>query len=264
MFAFARLLIHHFRTLSASLAALFVVGACATGGAAVSSAVQSEIRSIWLSLPESRSNCRSFDYFPDGGLRNFACHVGEQGRLDELADAAGMPVFRAGPHEGGFLDLDNDRDFGRYNPDFVRWLSEAALPAADDEAFRRRTQPIWDRFVAPLARVHLATYRKWEREPELLRSERERYEAMLNGEGVPPYDYERYFYFLNSGFADNPEGGYDYFSDRGFDGGRFDGNVIKTAAAFWLRRHIDGTADEFYTGLKRAFAIYEPEALRDY
>lgn len=229
----------------------------ASGPAALAAA---RARVVWANLSESRSRCGEYDYFPEGGLRNFACHVADFGTYAELARASGTTVFLSGPHDNQQLNLSSRTDFGRYNPRFVRFLIDHAIPAAADRGFYEETKFVWQASVAPLARVYLATYRKWRSQPELLRAERERYETLLAAGNLPEADYERYYDFLLDSFGDEGRAGAS-------EGGRFasdaayDGNVVKTAAAFWLRRHIDGTAELFYEGLEKAIRTYDPALL---
>ncbi len=109
-------------------------------------------------------------------------------------------------------------------------------------------------------RVYLATYRKWQAHPELLRAERARFEALLAAGTLPEADYERYYTFLLDSFGEDGRDGATGAGSFLVDG-PYDGNVVKTAAAFWLRRHIDGTAGLFYEGLEKAIRTYEPALL---
>jgi hypothetical protein len=236
-----------------------LLAACAQPAArdhAADPALRDRALQLWLGLPHTRTMCGAYDYFPDGGMRNFACHLGPPAAYATLVELAPLPVFLSGPHSRVALDLESQTDFGRYNPDFVRWLARVALPDARDSAFARATRPVWQGYVRPLAQIHRVTYDKWRANPRLLASETRRYLNMLEQGEVPAYDYERFFYFMNPGFAQNPDGGFTGFVDDGFDGG-YNGNVVKTAAAFWLRRHVDGTAEIFYEALLRAFETYD-------
>jgi hypothetical protein len=222
-------------------------------------AVVARVKRLWLELPASEDSCGDFDYFPGGGMKSFACHLDFSSTLVWLTRAWGKALFVDGPHQPGHLDLDNDKSFGHYNPELVRWLVDHLVPAATDPAFRERTQAIYDQQVRPLATIFDATYKKLQASPECRDREVARYQALLDGPGVPPMDYERYFFFMNPKFCDNPDGDFDYFHARGFDGG-FDGNVVKTCTAFWIRRTIDGTAATFYEGLEKLRNTYEPRA----
>lgn len=223
--------------------------------------IESLSRQAMQQLPESENACDSFDYFPDGGMQSFYCHIKQVITYERAREILPVSIFLHGPH-GTELDLNNSRSFGHYNPEFVALLTEYGVPAARDESFRRATQGIYDEYVSPLARIMFVTYRKFQKNPELLRNEVRKLENQLEkGQDVHPLYYEKYFYFMNPGFADNPEGGFEYFSDRGFDGG-YSGNVVKTAAYFWIRRSIDGTDKEFFRALMKLMQTYDSAYLQ--
>lgn len=225
--------------------------------------VDSIARRAWQALGDTTHQCDSFDYFPNGGMRNFYCHLRSVVDYPTVVRLIDVDVFESGPHQDS-LNLSSAHDFGRYNPEFVRRLSDWTLPAAEDESFRRTTQPAYDRFVAPLARTYWATHLKLSENDELWASEASRLEALLDTkEGVSSSFYERYFYFLNPGFADNPDGGFGAFVDSGFDGGVYSGNVVKSAVGFWLRRRLDGTAGEFKRGLDDLMRVYDEDFVAD-
>jgi len=69
-----------------------------------------------------------------------------------------------------------------------------------------------------------------------------------------------HFGLYQSGFF-HEDAGFDYFYKHGFDGGH-NGNVVKTCIAFWIRRTIDGTANEFYKGLLKLLKTYDPGLLK--
>lgn len=224
-------------------------------------AVIRKVKVLWLGLSDSQESCGDFDYFPGGGMKSFACHLELDSTLAWLTRAWGKGIFVDGPHQPGNLDLENTASFGHYNPEFVRFLVDHLVPAASDPAFREKTQATYDKYVRPLAKIFVATYDKLEANPECRAHEVDRYRAFLDAGKVPVMDYERYFFFMNKDFCSNPDGGFDYFNNRGFDGG-YDGNVVKTCTAFWIRRTVDGTAAIFYEGLKKLIATYEPNRPR--
>jgi len=225
---------------------------------------RSTVKDVWRNLDRTRNTCREeFDYHPDGGMRIFACHLRSLITYKRLQKLAGTRIFLDGPHTRGHLDLEARRSFGRYNPAFVRWAVDNLIPAADNVAFRQRTQPLYDRYVRPLAAIFLVTYQKTRAEPGCFEREVERYTDFLRGAKGPRVSdmpYERYFYFMNKRFCEKPDGGFDYFVDRGFDG-RVSGNVVKTCVAWWIRRTIDGTAFEWFRGLQKLIRTYDPELL---
>ena len=224
-------------------------------------AVASKIREVWLKLGKTKNACDEFDYFPQGGMRIFACHLKSLTSLEFLQEASGLVMFSQGPHQGARLKLDHRHQFGHYNPDFVRWMVENLVPGAGDAALRKATQAHYDKYVKPLARIFYATWQKARREPECFRREVERYRSMMDQKELPEMYYERFFFFMNPDFCAHADAGFGYFYEHGFDGG-YDGNVVKTCIAFWMRRTIDGTADEFSRGLLKLIKTYDPGLLK--
>lgn len=219
-------------------------------------------RQALLQLPDSEDGCPdSSNYFPDGGMRSFYCHINSVVSYEKVRSSLSIPIFLSGPH-GQNLKLDSDSSFGHYNPEFVELLVENGIPGAEDEDFRKATQFIYDRYVASLARTMYVTYKKFQQNPELLRKEARSLEYRLESQGqVERMYYEKYFYFMNPGFAENPDGGFDYFVDRGFDAG-YNGNVVKTCAYFWIRRSLDGTDKAFFRGLMKLMRTYDSAYLQ--
>jgi hypothetical protein len=242
------------------LAISLVVSATQTAGAG-QDPVSAKIRDVWLKLHKTKNACEEFDYFPDGGMRIFACHLKSLTSLPFLAEASGLAVFSQGPHKGTMLKLDHRFQFGHYNPDFVRWMAENLVPGAQDTSLRKATQKHYDKYVKPLATIFYATWKKAQEEPECFRREVERYRSLIQQKKLPEMYYERFFFFMNPDFCAHADDGFDYFYKHGFDAGH-NGNVVKTCIAFWMRRTIDGTADEFYQGLHKLLKTYDPGLLK--
>lgn len=217
-------------------------------------------REALLQLPDSKNGCDSFDYFPEGGIRSFYCHIQQVVSYEKARKALPVDIFVSGPH-GDNLDLNNNRSFGHYNPEFVTLLVDHGVPGSEDQAFRKLTQPIYDRYVSSLARIMFVTYRKFQKNPELLRQEAFALRRSLESGGLPDYYYEKYFYFMNPKFGENPDADFEYYYNNGFDGG-YDGNVVKTAAYFWIRRSEDGTDKAFFRGLMKLLQTYDSAYLQ--
>ncbi len=197
-------------------------------------------RQLWLALPESKERCGEFDYFPEGGMRNFYCHLLSQTGWAELQKIAGMPIFLKGPHSKARLDLKSRKSFGYYNPELVRWLGATFIPAAGDEKFRALTQPIYDKYVRPLARTFYASHEKLRADGAFLEQEKRALLAAVAKGRVDEMPYEKYY---------------------NYTGGEYDGNVSKTAVAFWIRRSIDGTDGDFFSDLTRLLGAYDARFL---
>lgn len=217
-------------------------------------------QTLWLNLDKTTNTCSEFDYHPNGGMRIFGCHMASLLTWESLQDLAGVPVFVAGPHTAERLDLDNATSFGHYNPEFVVWAEQALIPGTHDSAFRSRTQPMYDAYVQPLARVHLLVWEKLQENEACMVKERDAYMAATEA-GSDGY-YERWFWFMNPAFCSHT-GNESWYFDNGFDGG-VSGNVVKTAVGFWLRRSVDETADEFAHALVALLQAYDAQWLREH
>jgi hypothetical protein len=225
-----------------------------SAAAASNSELDSIVKKAWLNLGESKSVCGDYDYFPEGGMRNFACHLGHFISFKKFQKLIGVPVYLKGPHQAGELDLNSQTDFGRYNPAFVKKLRKVMIPAVKDKKFLKATERNYTRFISPIARIYYVTYKKIHAHPVFINIEKTEYLAAVAG--GRNYDHEPFFFFMNPEFFTRPDT--DYLFTNGFDGG-YSGNVVKTAVAFWIRRNIDGTAEEFFKGLSLLVDTYDPE-----
>lgn len=211
------------------------------------------IREVWRGLINTQNQCSgTFDYHPNGGMRIWACHVVSLMTVQALQTLAGVPIFIGGPHDvaNDDLKLNEENTYGHYNPAFVTWATENLIPGADDQRFRFNTQRVYDQYVAPLARVFWATSEKAINNPACFEREVERFETLTANGELPFFDYERYFYFMNNDFCDTSDPDFNRYDNR------YDGNVVKTSIAFWIRRSADGTFDEFRAGLEKLIDTY--------
>lgn len=231
----------------------------AFGNAPSPAVVQGTIEKAVLGLDGSKNGCPgAYDYFPQGGMQIFYCHLKDRLDYATVEKLSGVSVFSDGPHRNGQLDL-AAKSFGRYNLTFVRWLAKA-IPGLGNATVRRAVQPVYDKSIKPLARIFYVTYRKLSAKPSYLRKEKRHYASLVSRKRTAGY-YEKFFYFMSPGFYARPKGSMSYFNKHGFDGG-VDGNVTKTCTAFWIRRSLDGTAQEFFAGLKSLLRLYDAAFLR--
>lgn len=221
-----------------------------------------QVRNAWKKLPKTKSLCPEFDYFPGGGIRNYYCHLKNFSNLPELEEYFGGKVFLKGPHKDGFLILDDRLDFGHYNPEFPVFLRNTMIPASKDKTFRALTQPIYNEYVRPLARTYYATYMKLGSNRVYKVRERIRYKSLIAKKTLEPYYYEKYYSFMEPGFTDD-ENKHVSSKFQVYPGDEeFEGNVVKTAVLFWIRRSIDKTDTEFFEGLKLLLLTYDADFLK--
>jgi hypothetical protein len=226
--------------------------------------LKDRIRFAWSELAESKSQCPDYDYFPNGGIQNFYCHLKNFSNLPEVESFFGSPIFLKGPHKEGFLILNSQDEFGYYNPEFPKFLRKYFLPAGKNQTFRDITQPVFDSSVRPLARIMFLTYLKLNSNPVYFTKERIRYRELLESKRLDPFYYEKYYSFLYPNFTDQPDiriaSKFARFQDLNpLD---YDGNVVKTAVFFWIRRGIDGTDKEFFAGLGELMEIYDQNFIK--
>lgn len=233
------------------------------------STLDTKMQSFWYSLPASETSCDSFDYFPDGGIRSFWCHISGV-NLMTLEQLTGEKVYISGPHQKGF-EFQNTNDFGHYNPKFIDNMIELSIPGPDDLAFVRSTQLVYDKYVQKLARIHYVTYAKLDKNKACAQKELSLYKKEISAAvkskntmetAIGSFEveyYERWYYFMNKEFCQNSSE--EYLSNNGFDDGGYNGNVVKSVVGFWLRREMDGTKLNFVTGLKKLLGQYDAKWL---
>src|SRR5438874_1674024 len=86
------------------------------------------IAEAWRALPETGSGCGAdldFDYGVEGGMRNFFCRALTIFSWKRLLSLAPAFPFLSGPHTNGKLELQSKKQFGHYDPQFVRWAAAA-------------------------------------------------------------------------------------------------------------------------------------------
>ncbi|MCB1189712.1 MAG: SH3 domain-containing protein [Leptospiraceae bacterium] len=209
------------------------------------------VSAAWFHLEKSKTMCSEFDYFPGGGIRSFYCHILSFISYADFQNLAGIPIFKQGPHTIDSLVLDSTDSFGYYNKDFAVKIRNLLIP--DNNIFRSATQEIYNKYVQSLARIHYVTYQKLNNNKNYLNQEKRLYLKLIHEKKLVAYYYEKYYSFMDEGFFTNQNKN-GYYANGGYDG-----NVVKTATAFWIRRHIDGTAEEFYKGLFKLLNLYDAD-----
>lgn len=212
--------------------------------------VERAARAAWLGLPATKSACpQHFDFFPKGGLLNFYCHAQTVLGVEQLEQLAGMPSTVAPPADAPQRSV--ARAFRNYDPRFVAWLRHALLLARYDRRFREETQPIYDAWVAPLARKWLGARRLMLARRTWLDAEvRWTRSALEHGTLPEGYYWRRYDRFAMPAPSDDG-------TFRALDATSRDGNVGTSAVAFWIRRELDGSAAAFTAALEELVAIYD-------
>jgi energy-coupling factor transporter ATP-binding protein EcfA2 len=202
--------------------------------------------------------------------------------LAKMKSLAPMPIFLSGPHVDDFNY--HSYDFGRYNPEFVRWAIDNLIPAASKPAFRALTAPVYQKHVKHVARVYFLAHLYVETHAPEVKAIQAKYQESVREHKGKPYDPKAFLsgpgnvtqslfsdtfadQFLKKGdsknsFGDaegNPSGRYSY----SWIVPEEDAYYASTAVGFWIRREIDGTAPDFFAGLKKLLETYDAGFLKD-
>lgn len=245
------------RSISISIA--FVGLVFAFPASADNASASTAVADAWTKLGATTNTCVDgeidFDPWPDGGMRTFWCHARSVMPWAVFAKLVPVEPWVSGPHRRwreGALSLKEANDFGRYNPKFVRWLVDNAVPASTRPALREQTQPVYDKLVARLARTTFAVWRKLSANPAFKKRERALYAQAIAGKNAEYMYYDRYGGFLGKHGLTATR-----LQDFQEDWGGHDINVQSAAVAFWLRRDMDGTAAIFAEGLQKLLKTYD-------
>jgi hypothetical protein len=226
----------------------------AATGKAPTPVAATSVKDAWLALANddndttaTGSGCADdliFDYGKQGGMRNFFCRTLTFFSWKTFLSLAPVKPFRAGPHRAGKLALNSERDFGRYEPKFVRWAVDALIPGASDDAFRRTTQAAYDFQIRDLARTWYQVWRTIHSDKAWLNREMNTYLRAADDKSVGWDSEVVALYHDVMGTADNQWGG-------------FDPNLVRSATTYWLRREKDGTAALWAEGLEKLLNTYD-------
>jgi len=172
---------------------------------------------------------------PESGIRGRYEQYKKYLGISILESVVGEKVFLSGPHRT-VLNYKSQDQFGHYNPLFLKKLGGNLKFLFQNKTFVKNAQAHYDTKLKRYLRVYFLSYKVAANNKEVMNgylnaiAHPERYEYM-NGRIKGPS------YFLQESFRDFAEGlekdGYDVYE-------------AFTCPAFWVRRSIDGTADEFY------------------
>ncbi len=144
--------------------------------------------------------------------------------------------------------MDDSQPFGFYNPELVTWGYTTMVPDPDSLIGGTAARIIYDKVFKRFARVMAESY-LYLVDAGKYRDEMKAYWDLAHKpDGFKPYGY----------------GGLDYLQSR-FSGAlpayqvAWDGTQMtpQMAIGFWLRRGLDGTHEELWTGLTKALKQYD-------
>lgn len=205
------------------------------------------VNKVWIKMRELQNQCDAYPYFPDSGINSAYCFFKSMLPQSRLEKMSGHKVFLSSPHRNDNINNGSARAFGRYNPRFLRWAIDHFLPNIADQRALAVTQKNYQWGIATTAKHYYLAYLQLRIKNQENQKIRHDYRSAINQGKY--YDYE----YL-----------YDYFKLEFEEPIAFanDGNIMKTAVLFWIRREIDGTAAVFVEALEKLFARYEPQFLQ--
>lgn len=189
-----------------------------------------------------------FDYWPECGIRVTGSHLASLISMDELQEMLPCPLYVSGPHHNGLWDLNNEADFGHYNPEAIEYLGNIAKKVVSEKKFVSLSKPLVDRYLYRqmhiMMVIHDALY-----DGSLSQAERETiFRTSVETKGLDYGAYEVGFFLQLLNLED---GSYVY------------GNTDYRFLHFWARRWSDGTINQFYEALSSIFKAYYPEYVFD-
>lgn len=185
-----------------------------------------------------------FDYWPECGIRVTGSHLASLISLSDLQKMLPCPLYVSGPHHDGKWELENDDEFGHYNPEAITYLTSIAETMVSDKQFVELSKSLVDKYLYRQMHIMMVlhdalydgSYSKEERETIFRTS------VNTNGLDYGSNDVGFFLQLLNL-----EDGTYVY------------GNIDYRFLHFWARRWSDGTIDQFYQLLSTVFKAYHPE-----
>ncbi|MCB9082126.1 MAG: hypothetical protein H6555_10490 [Lewinellaceae bacterium] len=202
----------------------------------------------WGRLNADPSISQEVTYIPEVGVRGRYIAVEKVLGKKVVEGIVGEKAFVKGPHQGQ-LDFKSRGSFGYYSPTFLTRLQSLLVQAYQNSVFVKTFQSFYNQELRQYLRTYYLTYQAGISNDNL----RKKYLSLMAiAAKTPGATYESPSYFLQESFRslgdDLSLQGYDWYE-------------ATTCPAFWLRRSVDGTADEFYQLLTLTLKTFDPEFL---
>lgn len=211
-----------------------------------------EIVALWRALPQLARDTPQKAYqdlgtwLPNRGLRGLYAKAQFAMNLAQLQKLSGHKIFGVGPHQNGKLHLTSANEFGHYNPAFIKWVTANGIPGGKNPKLRMELQPVYDKYLRRTARGFFVAHQNLMAQPARLKRVQARYLDLLDAEKDAGD-------FLQESFrpdADRLEkAGHDWYE-------------VNVAHGFWVRRTIDGTADEFHILLATLLTTHDSKWMK--
>jgi len=204
-----------------------------------------EVGYLWELLDSNYEPIRERDdTWLDVGLRSKYAMAKNYASISILEEAFDEDIFVRGPHAGD-MDFNSTTSFGYYNPRFIEKAHQALDVALQNPMFKKVARPLYEKHLKSMAHTYQDAFAFVQKE-DAMRSRliNDYIFAMASPEGVIVGSFQEKF----RGYAEALEKEKNADIYEGF-----------TAPSFWIRRHIDGTADDFSNLLNMAIGHMESD-----
>ena len=123
------------------------------------------------------------------------------------------------------------------------WASDHLIPGASDPVFREATQSVYNAHLKTLAHAYCRSYQALYHDREAVEKLKADYLERLSTGSTDDFFFEKMFYQYSGAMQRLQPGLLSAFSH--------------VAAPFWIRREIDGSADEFIHGIRKVLETYD-------
>ncbi|MEM1440770.1 MAG: hypothetical protein AAGF67_00405 [Verrucomicrobiota bacterium] len=198
----------------------------------------------WLQSPPAVVDYLRFETFIPDGVQHLYNLFGGFLNQDLVEVLVQKSLFVSGPHYPGGLVPDARFDFGHYNPEAVRAISDEMGRLLTPEMVSV-TQDLYRTEFSQMAKHFQEALHYWHANPGELQNQKTVYLNHLKNETLPEF-----YYLLDGNIAEGLMGAYSEDWD--------DRTCYLTALRFWLRRSCDGSYEEFASLLQQVLAAYDP------
>lgn len=213
----------------------------------------------------------------DYGLRYLYCSIRGAVSLQGLQSLAGVKLYDAGGPHNDILNLNNNDKFGHYNSEFLTWLEDNIIPnTSQDKSLNRVTRSVYNHYFKSYARIFYRSYQILFSSPEQFDIFEKSFVTYKIGHG----EYKEYvgvshiksFETIKSDYQERLRLGAKFVGHlliadflwledymRSEMGDTDEVKATTTVGGFWVRRAMDGTAEQLFRMLTNVMRTFDPE-----
>lgn len=190
-----------------------------------------------------------FNYWPDCGIRVTGSHLVSLISLKELQSMLPCKLYLSGPHNEDGWNVNDEYDFGHYNPEAIKYIRSIVEETVSDKLFVKLSRPLIDKYLRRQMFILKSLYEALNNKQTYLEIEgvnnrQEVLDDIMKRKGHAMYGNSESANKFLSLLLEIDDGSY-VFSNTG-----------DQFLYFWARRYADGTADEIYRIIKIAYDAY--------